>query len=252
MYYVITVKDGLVTGRHESTTAITADTFATSDIFAGNIVQEIEPDSEYRAGFQLAEFDAQGKLRPLIDRINEGLAEVPAGFELIDGELVETLVTETEAPPTLMARVMAAESEAEAAGVSDKAARVMFRALAANNTITEADALDNKEMFENWEEHIGKAVSVGIYLRYQDGLYRAKQDHTVQAHYPPSVHTASLYTRVQEPGAGPEEWVNGKSYAKDVEVTRNGGVWLSGVDNNTYEPGGEGVHDFIWKRVRDA
>lgn len=252
MYYVITVKDGLVTGRHESTTAITADTFATSDIFAGNIVQEIEPDSEYRAGFQLAEFDAQGKLRPLIDRINEGLAEVPAGFELIDGELVETLVTETEAPPTLMARVVAAENKAAQAGVPDKAARVMFRTLAANDTISEADALDNQEMFETWEEYIGKPVIAGMYLRYQMGLYRVKQNHTVQAHYLPGVDTAALYTRVQEPGAGPEEWVNGQSYAKNVEVTRNGGVWLSGVDNNVWEPGAAGVYDDIWKRVRDA
>ena len=86
---------------------------------------------------------------------------------------------------------------------------------------------------------------------YHDGsTYFCKEPTTGNA--PPSVHTAALYTRVQEPGSGPEAWVQGQSYAKDVEVTHNGGVWLSGVDNNIWEPGAAGVFENIWKRVRDV
>lgn len=39
---------------------------------------------------------------------------------------------------------------------------------------------------------------------------------------------------------------------KLVEVIHNGGVWLSGVDNNVWEPGAPGVYDNVWKRVSDA
>ena len=35
-----------------------------------------------------------------------------------------------------------------------------------------------------------------------------------------------------------------------VEVAHKGGIWLSGVDNNIWEPGAVGVHENIWKRVR--
>lgn len=54
------------------------------------------------------------------------------------------------------------------------------------------------------------------------------------------------------PSSTPEEWVLGKIYSKGAEVTHSGGVWVSGVDNNVWEPGAIGVHDFIWKRLRDA
>lgn len=126
--------------------------------------------------------------------------------------------------------------------------RIVFRALAKADVVTEAQALDNAPLFEDWADRIGTVVDTGEYLRYE-GLYRVKQSHTPQAHQPPGVHTAALYTRVQEPGAGPEPWVQGQSYAKGVEVSHKGGTWLSGVDNNVWEPGSVGVYDNIWKRV---
>ncbi len=130
--------------------------------------------------------------------------------------------------------------------------RVVFQTLARTDVLTETQALASEHLFDEWQARIGTTATQGEYLRYEDGLYRVQQEHTIQEHQPPSVHTAALYTRVQEPGSGPEPWVQGQSYAKDVEVTHNGGVWLSGVDNNVWEPGSEGVHDYIWKRVRDA
>lgn len=126
--------------------------------------------------------------------------------------------------------------------------RTVFRVLAHANVLTSEQALENQAMFEDWADRIGTVVDTGEYLRYE-GLYRVKQSHTPQAHQPPSVHTAALYTRVQEPGAGPEPWVQGQSYAKGVEVSHKGGTWLSGVDNNVWEPGSVGVYDSIWKRV---
>lgn len=255
MYEVITVKDGRITGRHESTVEITAQTFANSPMYAGHEVMPVPEGADYREDFLLAEYTAEGVLRPLIDRILEGLTEVPDGYEVIDGDLVQTQVpeTEAEAPPTLLARVEAAEEAARNSRAEEaQAVRVVFRALAQTDVLTPEQALENRALFDLWQERIGSQATTGEYLRYEDGLYRVQQEHTIQAHYPPSVHTAALYTRVQEPGSGPEAWVQGQSYAKDVEVTHVGGVWLSGVDNNVWEPGSPGVYDNIWKRVRDA
>lgn len=253
MYYAITIDgDGRITGRHESVVELTAAIFA-GGAFDGQELMPVTQAQEYRAGHLLAEFDADGKLRPLIDRILEGLTEVPEGYEVIDGDLVQTQVPETEAPPTLLARVEAAEEAARNSRAEEaQAVRVVFRALAQTDVLTPEQALENRALFDLWTDRIGTRTEESEYLRYEDGLYRVQQEHHIQAHQPPSVHTAALYTRVQEPGSGPEAWVQGQSYAKGVEAIHNGGVWLSGVDNNTYEPGGDGVHDYIWKRVRNA
>lgn len=166
-------------------------------------------------------------------------------YKLVDGEVQERTADEIQAdidaiPPPPPDPLVATQ----------KAAAVMFRALAQTDVITAEDALDNQDMFEGWADYIDKAVPAGIYLRHEDGLYRVQQAHTVQEHQPPSVHTAALYTRVQPEGAGPEVWQPGQSYAKGVEVAHSGGVWVSGVDNNVWEPGA--VNDNIWRRVRDV
>lgn len=168
-------------------------------------------------------------------------------YNLADDEVIERTVEEIQAdidaiPPPPPDPLV----------VTQKAATVMFRALAQTDVLTPAQALENRALFDLWQERIGTQAATGEYLRHEDGLYRVQQEHPIQEHQPPSVHTAALYTRVQEPGAGPEAWVQGQSYAKGVEVTHNGGVWLSGVDNNVWEPGAPGVYDNVWKRVRDA
>lgn len=259
MYYAISHKNGIITGVQFSLLPITPDTFASNTDMQGQELIPVDQPVPVVDGTHLNEYNDDWTLKPLVWRIKNGYIELPPGYELIDGELVPTQVSEEDAPPRLLERVIAAESKADiakakadAAVVSDKAARVMFKALAQTDVITQEQALDNQEMFDQWSDFIGKTAPAGIFLQYDGGLFRVQQEHPVQEHYPPGVSTAALYTRIQPPNAGPEPWQNGQSYTKGVEVTHNGGVWLSGVDNNTYEPGGEGIHDYIWKRVRDA
>ena len=106
MYYAITIKNGVITGVHESEKPITDKTFALNPELAG---QEVVPfkDGEYQEGHWLAEY-TDGKLRQLIDRINEGLTDIPEGFELIDGELIKRDVPVEEAPPKLLDLLTAA------------------------------------------------------------------------------------------------------------------------------------------------
>jgi len=61
-----------------------------------------------------------------------------------------------------------------------------------------------------------------------------------------AIATAALFERIQPEGAL-EEWVPGQAYAKGVRVLRNGMAYESMVDNNTWEPGGPGIDDRIWK-----
>ena len=128
-----------------------------------------------------------------------------------------------------------------------KAAAVMFRALAQTDVIKPADALDNAGMFPLWSDRVGTDTKVGEYLRYDNGLYRVKQAHKIQAHYPPSTATASLYSRVTMPGEI-LDWTPG-SWAKGTKVRHKGKLWVSGVENNTWEPGSPGVYDNIWKEA---
>ena len=105
-------------------------------------------------------------------------------------------------------------------------------------------AAEHIDLYPVWTA--GMALKTNDRIKHDGGLYRVQQAHT--AEHPPSVNTAALYTRINAPGEIPA-WVTGQSYAKDVQVTHGGKTWLSMVDNNTWEPGGEGVFDSIWKEA---
>lgn len=249
MYYAITIdSSGRITGRHESAVELTADVFS-GGAFAGQDVVPVAQGTQYQAGYLLAEYDQDGHLRPLIDRILEGLTPVPDGYELIDGELVQTQVPEAEAPPTLMARVEAAEEAAQNSRAEEvQAVRVVFRALAQTDVIKPADALDNAGMFPLWADHIGARAEAGSYWRHVDKLYRvnAGQGHTIQADWPPD-QAASLFSLAANPADEWPEWIQPtgahNAYAKGAKVTHNGKRWVSTADANTWEPGVYGWTD---------
>lgn len=163
-------------------------------------------------------------------------------YKMVDGKVVERTAEE-------IAVYIAAipPPPPDPLQVTQKAATVMFRALAQTDVITPADALDNAGMFPAWADRVGMDAVVGEYLRHEDGLYRVKQAHKVEAHYPPSTATAALYGKVTTPGEIPD-WTPG-SWDKDIKVKHNGKTWLSMVENNTWEPGSAGVYENIWKEV---
>jgi len=105
-------------------------------------------------------------------------------------------------------------------------------------------AVEHPDLYPVWME--GMALKANDRIQHDGGLYRVQQAHT--AEHPPSVNTAALYTRIQSPGAV-QAWVQGQSYAKDVQVTHGGKTWISMVDNNVWEPGAAGVYESIWKEV---
>ena len=109
MYYALTVKDGIITGVHESESLITDKTFENNPNLVGQEVMSFK-DAEYSEGHKLAEY-TDGILRPLLDRINEGLTDIPEGFELIDGELANLDVPIEDAPPKILDILSASDAK---------------------------------------------------------------------------------------------------------------------------------------------
>ena len=248
MYYALTIRNGIITGVHESAISIAVDTFARNKEFSDDTVVNISSPAMYQADTHILIYNEDGTRKPDLWCIENGYMELPPNKEIINGELVDKEIPAEEQPQTLK------EYLAEQFGIirqetapAQKAATVMFRALAQTDVIKPVDALDNAGMFPLWADRVGTDTKVGEYLRYDNGLYRVKQAHKIQAHYPPSTATAALYSKVTMPGEVPD-WSPG-SWAKDVKVKHNGKTWLSMVPNNTWEPGAAGVYDNIWKEA---
>jgi hypothetical protein len=62
------------------------------------------------------------------------------------------------------------------------------------------EALEVKELFPVWGKDImeGDMIAKGTRFNYNGGLYEVVQDHTILAHYEPSVNTLNLYRIVTE------------------------------------------------------
>ena len=132
------------------------------------------------------------------------------------------------------------EEETEQVSFEEQAKIVLKAQTREITTFSNNDALKVKDLFDNWSDCIGQTVKTGRILRTADGLWRVRQEHTVQAHYAPSIHTASLYERIVKDHAGtmedpipyapPMEIFNGKYYTQDDVLylcTRDSGQALT-------------------------
>lgn len=116
---------------------------------------------------------------------------------------------------------------------------------------TDAEALNNIELFEPWEA--GKDYQAGKRLRYEkDGemyLYKVRDGmgHRSQADWTPDI-TPALYQRLDDPSIEYPEWIPPTgahdAYPMGAKASHNGKRWESEIDANVYEPGVYG-----WKEV---
>lgn len=89
--------------------------------------------------------------------------------------------------------------------------------------LTDTEALRVKDMCPEWAP--GIEVKTGYKCQYEGGLWKARQGHTTQEGWEPSMDTASLWERIDEEHAGtledpipytpPMELFNGKYYTQD-------------------------------------
>ncbi len=99
-------------------------------------------------------------------------------------------------------------------------------------------AVDVITLFRKWEPELN--VAVGERLQHKDKLYRVEQAHTTQEGWEPD-KTPALFTEVAKPG---EEWPEWRqptgaqdAYMKDAKCSHVSKHWISGYDNNVWEPG---------------
>ncbi|MGE5494625.1 MAG: hypothetical protein ACM3S4_04920 [Burkholderiales bacterium] len=91
--FAITVDGGLITGVHESQEIITEETFK-GTLYEGQAVIEVPEDkaANISSGKYLGEYDAAWNLRPLAQRVAEGLVVIPADH-VVDGEEIREMTT---------------------------------------------------------------------------------------------------------------------------------------------------------------
>lgn len=102
-------------------------------------------------------------------------------------------------------------------------------------SLTDEDALDAVELYPMWKT--GTAYTVDERIRHGSTLYRCVQSHTSQADWTPD-KTPALWTVVSL-----DEWPAWiqptgaqDAYGFGAKVSHLGKHWVSGYDNNTWEP----------------
>ncbi len=157
-------------------------------------------------------------------------------YKLVDGKAVERTAEEIQSdidaiPPPPPDPLV----------VTQKAARVMFRALAQTDVIKPADALDNAGMFPMWSDFIGQRAEDGSYWRHGDKLYRvnAGQGHTIQADWEPD-KAVSLFSLAANPAEEWPEWIQPtgahNAYPVGAKVTYKSKRYVSKIADNVWAP----------------
>lgn len=63
-------------------------------------------------------------------------------------------------------------------------------------SLTDNEALSVKDFYPTWQSKIGDNVEQGYKMLYDGNLWKVRQNHLVQEHYPPGLDTASLYEAI--------------------------------------------------------
>lgn len=118
--------------------------------------------------------------------------------------------------------------EEETVSFEEQAKIVLKAQIREITTFSNNDALKVKDLFDDWIDYTAddaENLKVGQIVKTADGLWRVRQEHKAQKHYPPSIHTASLYERIVKDHAGteddpipyapPMEIFNGKYYTQN-------------------------------------
>ena len=114
----------------------------------------------------------------------------------------------------------------------------------------DAEALEVKMLYKQWDKQIDKPLEVGEYIQYQDVLYKVLQAHTVQEAWTPT-NAPSLFAKVLIDPTGETilNWEQPDStnpYMKGDKVIHNGKTYVCTIDNNVWEPGVYG-----WEEITD-
>ena len=121
---------------------------------------------------------------------------------------------------------------------------------AVTDQLPDTEAIKYNLLFEEWNPT--EQYEVGDRIRYGGVLYKCLTAHNAQQDWAP-LDAPSLWAQVLiDPTiSGPQAWVQPSStnpYMDGDQVTHNGKIWESQIDNNTWEPGAIGTES-LWVKV---
>ena len=104
----------------------------------------------------------------------------------------------------------------------------------------DAEALNIKFLYKEFDKQIGRTLDVGEFIQYNDKLYKVLQAHTVQENWAPDV-APSLFAEVLTDPTGQTilEWKQPDStnpYMTGDKVKYEGVIYESLIDNNVWSP----------------
>ena len=114
----------------------------------------------------------------------------------------------------------------------------------------DAEALNVKFLYKEFDKQIGRTLDVGEYIQYNDKLYKVLQAHTVQENWAPDV-APSLFAEVLTDPTGQTilEWKQPDStnpYMTGDKVKYEGAIYESLINNNVWSPA---AYPAGWKQI---
>lgn len=114
----------------------------------------------------------------------------------------------------------------------------------------DAEALNIKFLYKEFNKQIGRTLDVGEYIQYNDKLYKVLQAHTVQENWAPDV-APSLFAEVLTDPTGQTilEWKQPDStnaYMTGDKVKYEGVIYESLINNNVWSPA---AYPAGWKKI---
>lgn len=120
----------------------------------------------------------------------------------------------------------------------EEAQKIIEALVTLRESASDADALNAIAIYPAWREEV--TYTTGQRVRHDGTLYKVLQDHTSQADWTPEA-APSLFAKVLIPDENVipawEQPDSTNTYKKGDKVTHNGKMWVSDVDNNSWEPG---------------
>lgn len=115
---------------------------------------------------------------------------------------------------------------------------IVFEQYNARTDISDEEALDHAIAIYHWEKYIGKSLSVGQCIVYNDKVYRVRQDVApVLDIYPPSLDTASIYEAIVLTATGTEDdpipYIPPMEIHEGLYYTENGFKYMCTRDSET-------------------
>lgn len=120
----------------------------------------------------------------------------------------------------------------------------------ARDITDDAEALEVKFLYKEFEAQIGRDLAVGEYIQYNDKLYKVLQAHKVQANWNPE-DAPSLFAEVLTDPTGETilEWKQPSStnaYQIGDKVIFEGKTYESLINNNVWSPA---AYPAGWKAI---